>query len=105
MKLYCLAFKKNNIVNPDRIPTCSKNKYQKPGASGIIKVNSTPPSPFVLEKMKHNSWRFWVDHRHLDNLTIKDKFSISNIDELFDQLYGGRFLQSVDLRINISIKF
>ncbi|XP_070055604.1 uncharacterized protein [Nicotiana tomentosiformis] len=51
-----------------------------------------------LEKQKDGTWRFCVDYRGLNDITVKDKYPISIVDDLLDELYGSMVFTKVDLR-------
>nr|GFC08713.1 putative reverse transcriptase domain-containing protein [Tanacetum cinerariifolium] len=47
---------------------------------------------------KDGSLRMCIDYRELNKLTIKNRYPLPRIDDLFDQLKGSRYLMKIDLR-------
>jgi hypothetical protein len=67
--------------------------------SGFIRPSSSPRGgPVLFVEKKDKSMRMCVDYRSLNEVTIKNKYPLPRIDDLFDQLKGAKYFSKVDLR-------
>jgi len=61
--------------------------------------NSSFASLMMLVKNEDNSWRLCVDYLDLNKLTIKDKFFIPLVEELFEELVRATIFSKLDIRL------
>lgn len=54
-------------------------------------------SSIILIKKKDSTWRFYVDYRRLNDITVKNKYPIPVVEDLLDELHGPRFFSKIDL--------
>ncbi|GJY99061.1 putative reverse transcriptase domain-containing protein, partial [Tanacetum coccineum] len=66
---------------------------------GFIRLSSSPwGAPFLFVKKKDGSFRICIDYRELNKLTLKNRYPLPRIDDLFDQLQGSSVYSKIDLR-------
>ncbi|GJV30567.1 putative nucleotidyltransferase, ribonuclease H [Tanacetum coccineum] len=66
---------------------------------GFIRPSSSPwGAPVLFVKKKDGSFRMCIDYRELNRLTVKNRYPLPRIDDLFDQLQGSQFFSKIDLR-------
>ena len=54
----------------------------------------------LLVKKKDRSLYLWIDFEGLNKVTIKNKYPLPRIDDLFDQLAGSQVFLRIDLRLD-----
>ncbi|GKC05331.1 retrotransposon protein, putative, ty3-gypsy subclass [Tanacetum coccineum] len=66
---------------------------------GFIRPSSSPcGAPILFVKKEDGSMRMCVDYRELNKVTVKNRYSLPRIDDLFDQLQGANYFSKIDLR-------
>ncbi|GJX45967.1 putative reverse transcriptase domain-containing protein, partial [Tanacetum coccineum] len=66
---------------------------------GFIRPSSSPwGAPVLFVKKKDRSFRMCIDYRELNKLTVKNRYTLPRIDNLFDQLQGSSIYSKIDLR-------
>ncbi|GJR90338.1 hypothetical protein Tco_0214349 [Tanacetum coccineum] len=66
---------------------------------GFIRPSSPPwGAPVLFVKKKDGSFRMCIDCRELNKLTVKNRYPLLRIDDLFDQLQGSSVYSKIDLR-------
>ncbi|KAK1421015.1 hypothetical protein QVD17_23053 [Tagetes erecta] len=66
---------------------------------GFIRPSISPwGAPVLFVKKKDGSMRMCIDYRELNKVTIKNKYPLPRIDDLFDQLQGASWFSKIDLR-------
>ena len=66
---------------------------------GFVRPSVSPwGAPVLFVKKKDGTMRMCMDYRELNQVTIKNKYPLPRIGELFDQLQGAEFFSKIDLR-------
>ncbi|GJT68626.1 putative reverse transcriptase domain-containing protein [Tanacetum coccineum] len=74
-------------------------QLQELSDKGFIRPSSLPwGAPVLFVKKKDRSFRMCIDYRKLNKLTVKNRYPLPRIDDLFDQLQGSSVYSKIDLR-------
>nr|GEX90404.1 reverse transcriptase domain-containing protein [Tanacetum cinerariifolium] len=72
--------------------------YDERSSVFLMEISSSPwGAPILFVKKKYGSFRMCIDYRKLNKLTVKNRYPLSRIDDLFDQLQGSRVYLKIDL--------
>jgi hypothetical protein len=67
---------------------------------GYIKPSTLPwVAPVLFVEKKDGTKRMCIDYRSLNEVTVKNKYSLPRIEDLFDQLRGPSVFSKIDLRL------
>ncbi|GFW53059.1 retrovirus-related Pol polyprotein from transposon 412 [Trichonephila clavipes] len=89
--------------HPRRLPFAKQEEVgtllREMQENDIIEPSSSPwASPIVLVRKKDGSTRFCVDYRKLNDVTKKDSYPLSRIDDTLDTLSGHKWFSTLDLK-------
>nr|GEZ65730.1 putative reverse transcriptase domain-containing protein [Tanacetum cinerariifolium] len=74
-------------------------QLQELSDKGFISLSSSPwGAPVLFFKKKDGSFRMCINYRELNKLTVKNRYPLPRIDNLFDQLQGSNVYSKIDLR-------
>ncbi|GJX73766.1 hypothetical protein Tco_0312361 [Tanacetum coccineum] len=74
-------------------------QLQELSNKGFIRPSSSPwGTPVLFVKKKDGSFQNYIDYRKLNKLTVKKRYPLLRIDDLFDQLQGSSVYSKIDLR-------
>jgi hypothetical protein len=77
-----------------------KNQLKELQNSRYIRPSSSPWGASVLfDLRKDGSQRLCVDYRSFNDVTIKNKYPLPCIEDLFDQMRGAKVFSKIDLRL------
>jgi len=66
---------------------------------GYVQPSSSPwGAPVLFVEKKYGTQRMCIDYRSLNEVTIKNKYPLPRIDDLFNQLKGTCVFSKIDLR-------
>ncbi|GJZ13764.1 putative reverse transcriptase domain-containing protein [Tanacetum coccineum] len=75
------------------------DQLQELSDRGFIRPSTSPwGAPVLFVKKKDGSFRMCIDYRELNKLTVKNRYPLPRIDDLFDQLQGLSVYSKIDLR-------
>ncbi|GKB45279.1 putative reverse transcriptase domain-containing protein [Tanacetum coccineum] len=75
------------------------NQLQELSDRGFIRPSTSPwGAPVLFVKKKDGSFRMCIDYWELNKLTVKNRYPLPRIDDLFDQLQGLSVYSKIDLR-------
>ena len=90
-------------MNPHRMAPVEleelKVKIQELLGKGFLRSSTSPWGASVLfAKKKDKTLRLCINYRQLNRVTIKNRYPLPRIDDLFDQLRGAKVYSKIDLR-------
>ncbi|GJX70841.1 putative reverse transcriptase domain-containing protein [Tanacetum coccineum] len=76
------------------------NQLKELQEKGFIRPSHSPwGAPMLFVKKKDGAMRMCIDYRELNKLTIKNRYLLPRINNLFDQLQGACCFSKIDLRL------
>lgn len=66
---------------------------------GIVEPSNSPwSSPILLVKKKNGTFRFCVDYRKLNSVTVRDSYPLPMVSDILDKLRNAKYISSLDVK-------
>jgi hypothetical protein len=85
-------------MSTDELKELKKQLAEQLGKGFIRESSSSWGAPVLFVEKKDKSQRLVMDYRSLNEVTIKNKYPLPRINDLFDQLEGASVFSKIDLR-------
>jgi hypothetical protein len=96
--LHAPIFKRTYRVSGPELVELKKQIDELP-EKGYIRPSTSPwAAPVLFVEKKDGTKRMCIDYRALNEVTIKNKYPLPKIQDLFDQLRGASVFSKIDLR-------
>ena len=67
---------------------------------GYIRPSVSPwGAPVLFVKNKDGTFRMCIDYRQLNKMTVKNKYPLPRIDDMFDKIDGAKIFSKIDPRL------
>jgi hypothetical protein len=77
-----------------------KKQIDELSEKGYIRPSTSPwVAPVLFVEKKNGTKRMCIDYQALNEVTIKNKYPLPKIEDLFDQLRGSSVFSKIDLRL------
>ncbi|MCO5586416.1 hypothetical protein L7F22_040356 [Adiantum nelumboides] len=88
---------------PDRVSQAQQEEIMRQVnglvEKGMVRHSSSPfCSPVLLVQNKDDTYRMCVDYRALNRITIKNRFLVPRVEDLFDKLQSSTYFSRIDLK-------
>ncbi|GKE05331.1 putative reverse transcriptase domain-containing protein, partial [Tanacetum coccineum] len=83
---------------PSEMQELSRQLQELQDKGFIRPIHSPWGAPVLFFKKKDGSFCMCIDYKELNKLTVKNRYTLPRINDLFDQLQGSRYFSKIDLR-------
>jgi hypothetical protein len=92
------TFKRPYRMSVEELKELKKQLTELQEAEYIRPSSSPWEAPVLFVQKKDGSQRMCMDYRSLNDVTVKNKYLLPRIEDLFDQMRGARVFSKIDLR-------